>query len=307
MSQLNYHHLQYFFTIAREGSIVKASQKLHLTPQTLSGQLKTFESYLGVELFDRSGRRLQLNEMGRLVYGYAEDIFSLGTELQQTLRSQVVSQQFIFTVGIVDVIPKILAYDLLLPVFGGEDNIRLVSREGDFESLLADLAVGRMDLIISDRPLPPGSAVKAYNRMLGESGLTFFSTKTEARQLKAKFPESLDGQPFLLPGDGSSLKINLTSWFDMLNICPLVVADFDDSALMKFFGQSGTGAFCVPSTIEDHVLRQYKVSVIGRTGDIQERFYAISPERKIRHPGVKKVIDGAPKLFGKPHSGANSR
>ncbi|WP_101760058.1 transcriptional activator NhaR [Oceanicoccus sp. KOV_DT_Chl] len=300
MAQMNFHHLHYFFTIAREGSIVKAAEKLHLTPQTLSSQIKTFESYLGVELFDRKGRGLLLNDKGRMVYGYAEDIFSLGYELQQTLQSKNISQQFIFTVGIVDVIPKILAYDLLIPILESQESIRLISREGDFESLLGELAVGKMDLIISDRGLQPGSAVKAYNHILGKSGLTFYAGRSEAKQLKAGFPASMHEKPFLYPGEGSSQKINLSSWFDRLNIQPRIVAEFDDTALMKFFGQSGCGVFCTPSSIEAHVLRQYKVDVIGRTEEIHEQFYAISPERKLKHPGVKKVIDAASQLFTIP-------
>ncbi len=297
MTQLNYHHLNYFFTIAREGSIVKAAEILHLSPQTLSGQLKTFEDYLGMQLFDRKGKRLLLNEMGRTVYSYAEDIFSLGLELQQALVSQDTSQRFVFTVGVVDVIPKILAFDLLSPAFVQEDNIRLISREGDFESLLADLAINKIDLIISDRPLPPGSAVRAYNHVLGESGLTFYAEKSRAKSLRSNFPQSVDGEPILLPCDKSSLKVTLSSWFEQLGINPTVVAEFDDSALMKFFGQSGYGVFCTPTTIEQHVLKQYKVDVIGRTEDVQERFYAISPERKLKHPSVKKVMDAASLMF----------
>jgi LysR family transcriptional activator of nhaA len=178
-----------------------------------------------------------------------------------------------------------------------DENIRLICKEGDFDSLLADLAINKIDLIISDRPLPPGSAVRAYNHSLGECGLTFYAEKSAAKTFESGFPQNLDTKPMLLPGDKSSLKISLTSWFEELNISPVVVAEFDDSALMKFFGQFGYGVFCTPSTIEEHVLKQYKVAVIGRTDDVKERFYAISPERKLKHPAVKKVIDVAIPLF----------
>lgn len=298
MQQLNYHHLQYFYAIAREGSIVNASAALHVSPQTLSGQLATFEEYLGKRLFDRVGKRLVLNETGKLVYGYAEDIFSLGGELQRVLVNETLNQQFTFVVGVVDVIPKILTYDLLAPVMKADNSLHLVSREAEFDTLIADLAVNKMDLIISDRPLPPGTAVKAYNHFLGASGLTFYADKANARRLRANFPASLHGEPLLMPGDKSSLKINLMSWCDSLDIAPVTVAEFEDSALMKFFGQAGHGVFCTPSTIEDHVLKQYNVRIIGRTEEITERFYAISPERKLKHPLVSQVMTTARTLFG---------
>lgn len=298
MQQLNYHHLQYFYAIAREGSIVKASAALHVSPQTLSGQLATFEEYLGKRLFDRVGKRLVLNETGKLVFSYAEDIFTLGGELQRVLVNETPSQQFTFVVGVVDVIPKILTYDLLSPVMAPDNSLHLVSREAEFDTLIADLAVNKIDLIISDRPLPPGTAVKAYNHFIGESGLTFYADKPNARRLQTNFPTSLHGEPLLVPGDKSSLKINLMSWFDSLDIAPVTVAEFEDSALMKFFGQAGHGVFCTPTTIEEHVLKQYSVRVIGRTREISERFYAISPERKLKHPLVSRVMATARELFG---------
>jgi len=299
MTQLNYHHLQYFFTIAREGSIVKAAERLHLSPQTLSGQLKTFEDYLGIQLFDRRGKRLLLNETGKTVYSYAEDIFSLGRELQQAINSGDSHHRFIFTVGIVDVIPKIMAFDLLSPTLNMKEKIQLISKEGSLEALLAELALNKIDLIISDRPLPPGSAVKAYSHALGESGLTFYAEKSLAQSLGADFPRNLDRQPMLLPGENSSQKVNLLSWLDANGINPTIVAEFDDSAQMKYFGQFGYGVFCTPTTIEPHVLQQYEVSVVGRTQEAKESFYAISPERKLEHPAVKQVIDVAKALFAK--------
>lgn len=297
MQQLNYHHLQYFYAIAREGSIVSAARTLHLSPQTLSGQLATFEEYLGKRLFDRIGKRLLLNDTGKLVYSYAEDIFSLGGELQRVMANDTFGQQLTFVVGVVDVIPKILSFDLLSPIMSSNSSLHLVSLEGELDSLLADLAVNKIDLVISDRPLPPGTAVKAYNHLLGASGLTFFGDASLARRLKSNFPNSLHGEPILAPGDKSSLKINLMSWFDSIDVTPRVVAEFDDSALMKVFGQAGHGVFCTPSTIEEHVLKQYNVKVIGRTRDVTEQFYAISPERKIKNPLVTEVLSTAQALF----------
>jgi len=295
--QLNYNHLRYFYTIAREGSIVKAAESLHVSPQTISGQLSVFEAYLGVMLFDRKGKRLVLNDAGKLVYSYAEDIFNLGTELQQSLKAQDPSQQFVFTVGVIDVIPKILASTILEKSFELAGPIKLVCREGDFEALLAELALNKIDLILSDRPLVPGTPIRAYNHLLGESGTSFYAEKNAAPKLKSSFPQSLDQHPFLICGDKSSQKINLQSWFELEQIHPIIVAEFDDSALMKFFGQSGYGVFSTPTIIEEHVIRQYDVDVIGRSTLISERFYAISPERKVKHPGVKLLVEYAKSIF----------
>ncbi|WP_045857895.1 transcriptional activator NhaR [Teredinibacter purpureus] len=295
--QLNYNHLRYFYTIAKEGSIVNAAKLLHLSPQTISGQLTVFEEYLGLKLFDRRGKRLIMNDAGKLVYSYAEDIFTLGLELQQSLDMNNPEQNVVFTVGIVDVIPKILAFNILEKCFELEESIKLISREGDYDGLLADLALNKIDLIISDRPLTPGVAVKAYNHYLGECGVSFYATEAIAPSLKKNFPKSLDQCNFLICGDKSNQKINLQSWFDTENINPIIVAEFDDSALMKFFGQSGYGVFATPTTIEPHVIGQYDVIVIGRTNSISERFYAISPERKIKHPAVKALVDAAKSIL----------
>ncbi|MCG8672632.1 MAG: transcriptional activator NhaR [Pseudomonadales bacterium] len=297
MSQLNYHHLYYFYVIAREGSIVNASKKLHLTPQTVSGQLSAFEDYLGTQLFDRKGKRLLLNATGKLTFSYAEDIFALGNELQHALHSSEVGQQVIFTVGVTDVIPKVFTFDLLKTCFEIDESIRLVCREGDLDSLLADLAISRVDIVISDRQLTPGSPIKAYSHLLGETGLTFYADKRSSRKLSKNFPQSLDQESFLICGDKSNQKHNLLSWFETLQISPKIVAEFDDSALMKFFGQAGFGVFCTPSTIEQHIIQQYNVSTIGRTEDVGERFYAISPERKLKHPGVKHLVEAAKRMF----------
>jgi len=295
--QLNYNHLRYFYAVASEGSIVKASELLHVSPQTISGQLTVFEDYLGVTLFDRKGKRLVMNDMGRLVYSYAEDIFALGAELQESIKFQNASQQFVFSVGLTDVIPKILAVDILENSFKLEGSTKLVCREGDFNSLLSDLALHKLDLIISDRPLTPGMPIRAYNHFLGECGLSFYASKKNAKSLKKDFPQSLHHHPFLVCGDKSNQKLNLLSWFDQKQIYPTTIAEFDDSAMMKYFGQSGYGVFSTPSIIESHVSQQYGVSVIGRTTQVTERFYAISPERKVKHPGVKLLVEAAQAIF----------
>jgi LysR family transcriptional activator of nhaA len=297
MHQLNYHHLYYFFVIAREGSIVKAAKILNLTPQTVSGQLGSFEAYLGKLLFDRKGRRLVLNEAGKHVFSYAEDIFALGTELQSSLRNQNIEQQYSLSIGIVDVIPKTFVYDLLKSCLEMDEPIRLICRQSDMDTLLAELALNKLDLVVSDRTLTPGTPIKAYSHPLGECGLTFYAHKKIAKRLKKNFPQSLDQQEFLICGDNSMQKISLFAWFESQGIAPKIVAEFDDSALLKIFGKDGYGVFCTPTIIEQHVEKQYEVSVIGRTEDITERFYAISPERKFTHPGIIKVAEIAKTMF----------
>lgn len=297
MAQLNYNHLHYFYIVAKEGSITKAAEVLHLTPQTISGQLSAFEDYIGFQLFDRQGKQLILNERGQLAFNYAQDIFDLGSELQNSLFTQEITEQTKFVVGITDVIPKVFSYNLLKSVFEMDEPIRLICQEGSLEDLLSDLAVNKIDLIISDRELPPGSKVRAYSHLLGETGLSFYAANRFSRKLKSKFPESLDGQPFLISGEKSSQKNTLLTWFQENDVHPNIIAEFDDSALLKYFGQAGDGVFCTSSAIESHITDQYKVTAIGSTDEIRERFYAISPERKINHPAVKFLVNQAKQMF----------
>ncbi|MFT4994055.1 MAG: LysR family transcriptional activator of nhaA, partial [Paraglaciecola sp.] len=292
MANLNYQHLYYFYVTAKEGSIVKASAVLHLTPQTISGQISTLEDYFGFTLFDRVGKRLLLNPQGELAYSFAQDIFRLGSELLYTMQNQHQDKPQVFSVGVTDVLPKVLAFDLFRSCFR-ENKLRLICKEGDLDSLMAELALNRIDIILSDRPLPHGSHIKAYNHLIGESGLTFFAAKDKAKGLAAQFPRSLHQQPFLIPGDKSAQKLNLLAWFDKIDISPKINAEFEDSALMKLFGQAGYGAFCTPSSIEQHVCEHYGVEIIGRTRKITERLYLISPERKLKHPAVIPLFEHA--------------
>lgn len=296
--QLNYKHLHYFYTTAREGSVASAAALLHVSPQTISGQLGIFQEYLGVELFDRKGKQLVMNDMGKMVYDYAEDIFSLGAELQQSIQRRDNKEQFRFAVGVTEVIPKILSVNILESCFELTEPMKLVCREGDFDTLLSELALNKLDLILTDRQLPPGIPIRAYNHFLGECGLTFYSGGKRAKKLAADFPQSLHQHPLLICGDKSNQKMNLQSWFDSEQIAPQVVAECDDSALIKYFGRSGHGVFCTPSIIETHVVEQYGVSIIGRTEEVREHFYAVSPERKVKHPGVKRLLDSARQFFG---------
>jgi LysR family transcriptional activator of nhaA len=299
MAQLNYHHLYYFYVTATQGSIAKASRQLNLTPQTISGQIGLLEDSFGFLLFDRVGKKLILNERGELTFNYARDIFALGNELQHTIKSQYQGTQQVFTVGITDALPKVLAFDLFRYCLDGQQNIRLVCKEGDLESLTAELAINKLDVVLSDRPLQPGSHVKAYSHIIGEGGVSFFAQKDIAKTIKPNFPNSLHHQPFLISGEKSGQRQNLLTWFDSLNIQPNIKAEFEDSALTKLFGQAGYGVFCTSSTIEQHVTEQYDVELVGRTTDIKEHLYLLSPERKIKHPAVVPLFKHAKSLVVK--------
>ncbi len=290
MARLNYNHLHYFYTVAKEGSIVKASQQLNLTPQTISGQISAFEAQIGAQLFDRKGKRLYLSEMGRLIFDYAEDIFQLGDELGTVLKTQQPVTWQKFHVGITDVIPKILACRLLEPVLTMAGPIKLICHEGDQKSLLADMALDKLDMIITDQPLTPNHGIKAYNHKLTDSGFTFFAPTALANTCSKNFPQSLTGQPFLLQGKRSVVRQSLLAWFEQHHISPNIVAEFDDSAMLKSFAQSGYGIFIGPSILEEQIVEQYRVTPIGSIDVIKDNYYAISPERRLKHPAVLEIF-----------------
>ena len=293
MTPLNYNHLYYFYAVATDGSIAKASARLHLAPQTISGQITNFEAQIGVDLFDRIGKKLQLSEMGRLIFNYAEEIFQLGDEIKNVLKTQEPTHWLTFTVGITMVISKVLAYQLLSPVLKMAEPVRLICHEGDQDSLLADLAINKLDMILTDQALQPGSLVKAYNHNLAESGFTFFATKKLASKCRNGFPQSLSGQPFLMQSKKSAVRQRLSLWLEKYGVVPNIIAEFDDSALMKSFGQTGYGVFTAPTLIEKTIVSQYNVNVIGRTEEIKEHYYAISPERRLKHPAIVEIVNGA--------------
>ncbi len=294
MRHLNYTHLLYFWNVAREGSIARAAEILHLTPQTISGQLKLLEEAVGEPLFNRVGRGLALTETGRVVNQYADEIFQLGAELTQRVKSKQALLPTTLHVGIVNSIPKLVALRVIEPALGLDDPVRVICQEGDLDYLLGDLAVHRLDLIISDHPLPSGSHVKAYNHALGESDISFFAHKSIARRF-AKFPDSLDDAPMLLPVANSPLRRSLDDWFEREDVTPRVVAEFDDSALLKAFGEAGLGIFPAPSAIADEVCSMYHSRILGRVPDIGERYFAISPERRLKHPAVLAITESARK------------
>lgn len=293
MRHLNYNHLQYFWSVAREGSVVKAAEHLHLTPQTISGQLKLLEESVGQPLFDRVGRRLVLSEMGHIVMEYADEIFSIGAELGQVVRGQKSVGQPILSVGMVSSMPKLIAERIVAPSILSAEPVRIRCHEASLEQLLSELAVHRLDIVLSDQPMPQGLSLRAFNHRLGESGLAFFSQRRAARTYKAKFPHSLNDAPMLLPSQHSALRRRLDEWFDSNDIVPKIVGEFDDSALLKAFGEAGAGLFAAPSVIEQEICKMYSMSVIGRTDAVKEQFYAISPERRIKHPSVVRITESA--------------
>jgi LysR family transcriptional activator of nhaA len=299
MEWLNYHHLLYFWTVAREGSVVRAGELLSLTQPTISGQIRALERALGEKLFIRAGRGLALTEMGRTVYAYAEEIFSLGRELLDTVRGRPTGRPIRLVVGVADVLPKLVAYRLLGPALRLPEPVRLVCREDSPDQLVAELAMHRLDLVLSDTPIGPGLSVRAFNHLLGECGVSVFGAPRLAAAHRRRFPRSLDGAPMLLPLPGTAVRRSLDDWFEAQGMRPAVVGEFEDSALLKVFGQSGAGLFCAPSVLEAEVRRHYRVRRLGRIEAVRERFYAISAERRLKNPAVVAICDAARhELFG---------
>ena len=298
MHQLNYHHLYYFYLIAREGSIASAAKLLHVTPQTVSGQLSTFEKQLGYPLFDRVSKRLYLNSKGKLVYQHAGEIFQKGSQLAELLHADNDAIEQTFVIGITDAIPKVLAYDFVHLTMSHSSSVRFIFREGPFDSLISDLAINHIDLIIADRGMAPGAQINANSYFLGESHLSFFASQAHAPQ-HGNFPQSLNGKPLLLPGVKSGITLGLTSWLEANQLFPNIVAEFDDSALLKVFGSEGYGVFSAPSAIASHVAEFYNVACIGEISDITERFYAITGKSRTQHTLVNSIVTEARALLGK--------
>ena len=293
MEWLNYHHLYYFWNVAKEGTVSAAAEKLHLARTTITSQVRELEKSSGHKLFNRSGRYLELTEFGQQVFQYADEIFTIGRELCDFMTTGQPGSLKKFIVGMPDVVPKLVAFELLKPAIHHPDGLHIVCYEGKLTDLLVDLALHRLDLIISDSPAPPNIDVRVYNHSLGECGLTFLAVPKLVKKFRSGFPKSLHGAPVCLPTGHTAVRRALDQWLDDHGIHPRVVAEFEDSALLKVFGQSGLGIVPVPTAIEQEVKRQYGMQLVGRLEDVIDKFYAISVEKRVHHPAVLAIVQQA--------------
>lgn len=299
MRPLNYRHLHYFWATATEGGVTAAAEVLHVSQPAISAQIKKLERALGHELFDRSGRSLTLTAEGKIVLDYADEIFRLGRELRETVEGSLEGRPMRLVVGVADTIPKLIAFRLLAPAFGLPDPVRLEVREDRTDRLLSDLATHEVDLVLADMPIPPNVSVHAFNHVLGDSPVDILGPPLTAHRVRDGFPASLQGEPFLLPAPGYTLRRSLDAWFEREEIQPRIVAEIEDSALIKVFAEAGAGMFAVPSVITREVREKYAVERVGRVADISERFYAITADRRLKHPAVVAISEGARNhLFG---------
>ncbi|RFO95606.1 transcriptional activator NhaR [Rhodoferax lacus] len=298
---MNYKHLLYFWVTAKAGGVMRAGEQLHTTPHTLSAQIKLLEDWLGHKLFKKAGRNLELTEDGRLALGYADQIFTLGAELEAAVRASTGAGNKVldFKVGVADSVSKSIAYRLLEPALSITEPVRLVCSEGKFPELLAELALNRLDLVIADEPMSRRLSVRAFNHPLGGTAMSFFCTPALKAQLKGSFPQCLNGQPMLIPGAQASVRQQLEGWLTRHGVQPHIVGEFDDGALMTAFAREGRGIFMAPSVTEAETIQQFGVKVIGRSDELREEFYAVSVERRITHPCVVAITKAARgQLFG---------
>ena len=296
MEWLNYHHLQYFWVVAKEGSIARASKVLRLAHPTISGQIHRLEEVLDEQLFEHKGRNLVLTDAGRVAFGYADEIFSLGQEFLDTVKGRTPGRPVRVVVGLSDVLPKSIVHRMLEPAFALEKPVQIVCREArSTEAFLGDLALQAVDVVLTDAPAPPTDGVRVFNHLLGECGTAFMADRASAARLRRRFPDSLDGVPFVLPGTNAALRSALDEWFETQSVRPKVVAEVEDSSLMRVLGEAGLGVFAVPDVVEDDLQRRYQVSLVGRAPELLQRFYAISVERKLKHPAVVAICDASRK------------
>lgn len=303
MEWLNYHHLYYFCAVVRTGSISRASQELRVSSPAISMQLRNLEDNLGEKLLVRSGRKLVLTEVGRVVSGYGEEIFALGRELVNAVKDRPTGRPLRLMIGVVDVLPKMIAQWLIGPALHLHEPVRVMCREGSSDQLVAQLVLHELDVVLSDVPISPNVKVRAYSHLLGECGTTFVATEEVARDLKHDFPRSLDHAPVLLPAENTGIRRNLDYWFDAQGVRPTIAGEFQDHALLRAFGQAGAGIFPIPSVFEKELKRQAGLRRIGRTDEVRNRFYAISVDRKLKHPAVIAICDVARRQLFRPEMG----
>jgi LysR family transcriptional activator of nhaA len=296
MEWLNYHHLQYFWMVAKHGSITRASKELRLAHPTISGQIRRLEQVLGEKLFARSGRNLVLTDSGRIAFRYADEIFGLGQEFQDTLKGRSTGQPLRLVVGVSDVIAKSMVHRMLEPAFHMRDKVRIICREArSADAFMGELAGHSIDVVLADAPAGPGTPVRTFSHPLGDCGSSFFAAPKLARSCRKGLPRSLDGVPVLLPGSDSTFRRALDEWFHAHDIRPNVVAELDDLALASVLGEQGLGILAAPDVIEKELRQRYALELVGRAKDIRQRFFAISVERKIKNPAVAAICEVARK------------
>ena len=297
MTWLNYHHLLYFWTVATEGSIVRASEVLRLAPSTISVQIKELEEQMGEALFKRQGRQLVLTESGRVAQTYADEIFSLGREMVETLQTGLSHRPTKLSIGVSDVLPKLIVYRLLESLFEMDETLHLICIEGEVEYLLSKLSIHELDVVLTDSPLAPNVPIQAYNHTLGQSDVAIFGTQKLAAQWGTDFPNNFDSAPFILPGVKSSIRRSLAAWFDRQGVHPRTVAEVEDRALMQVLGEKGRGFFAAPSILADEVYQKHGLVKLAELDGVRERFYAVTLERRIRHPIVDHFTRQAKREF----------
>ncbi len=303
MAKLNYKHLSYFWMVGKTGSIVRASEELCLTPQSISGQLAELEESLEVKLFRKAGRGLELSDMGRKIFSYADEIFTLGNELLKLTQNEDIKKCQPFHIGIADSVAKSIAYRVIEPILKLDNSIRLICKEGKLPNLLSELSINRLDLVIADRPMPTNLNVRAYNHFLGESKLAIFGTRNLIQENEGdSLAKILNNANFLIPGEDFAIQKKLLQWFESKKINPRIVAEFDDSALLKSFGQSGAGFFAAPNAIAEYICKQYEVEVVGVIDTLQEQLYAITTERRLTHPAIISLIKSTTEIYSREKS-----
>jgi len=299
MERINYQHLYYFWTVAKHGSITAACEILHLAQPTISGQLAVFEQAVGTQLLRKEGRKLVLTDTGRAVFHYADEIFALGRELTHMLKGRSTERGMRFNLGMTDAMPKLIAYRLIEPLLRLPEPVQIHCYEDKTERLLSEIALHSIDMVLSDVPATPASGAKVFNHFLGESEVAVFATPPLAARYRQDFPRSLNGAPFLLPTTNTALRRLLDQWFDAKEISPAIQAEVEDSALLKTFGAAGAGLFFSPLTVANEIQRQYGAELLGQADGVRERFYAITAQRKLKHPSVAAILENAQKgLFG---------
>jgi LysR family transcriptional regulator, transcriptional activator of nhaA len=294
MSALNFKHLHYFWVVAQEGSITRAAERLGVAVQTISGQLSLLERQLGKALFNSQGRGLVLSEAGRLALGYADQIFQLGEALVDAVQSTDSASTLRLRTGISDGIPKLLAYRLLSSVTSMPNDVRLICDEGEFETLLADLALHRLDVVLTDRAAPVSGNLKLFSTRLGDYATGLFGTPELVERYAADFPQGLNDAPLLLPTRHNALRGRIDRWLESTGLRPKIVGEFEDSALLTTFGREGLGIFPAPLVLAEQVETSLNARALGPMPGVSEQIYAISNERRIRHPAIEVLCAATP-------------